>query len=118
MKKAYRSAVTVVLICLLGISGCGRKSDIHTDSYQYLIGVSLTNVMEPWLNNLVQVLSERQKEDTAVNMIFRDAAGSPEKQIQDIQSLLDNGIDLLIVSPDGSGSLDKPWNRSERRYLL
>ena len=56
MKKAYRSAVTVVLICLLGISGCGRKSDIHTDSYQYLIGVSLTNVMEPWLNNLVQVL--------------------------------------------------------------
>lgn len=107
MKKAYRSAVTVVLICILGISGCGRKSDIHTDSYQYLIGVSLTNVMEPWLNNLVQVLSERQKEDTAVNMIFRDAAGSPEKQIQDIQSLLDNGIDLLIVSPDGSGSLDK-----------
>lgn len=63
--------------------------------------------MEPWLNNLVQVLSERQKEDAAVNMIFRDAAGSPEKQIQDIQSLMDNGIDLLIISPDGSGSLDK-----------
>ena len=105
MRRVRRKAAMIVLCCLL-LAGCGRKSDIYTDSYQYLIGVSLTNVMEPWLNNLVQVLSERQKEDTDVNIIFRDAAGSPEKQIQDIEDLMASGIDLLIVSPDGSGDLD------------
>lgn len=105
MRRVRRKAAMIVLCCLI-LAGCGRKSDIYTDSYQYLIGVSLTNVMEPWLNNLVQVLSERQKEDTDVNIIFRDAAGSPEKQIQDIEALMASGIDLLIVSPDGSGDLD------------
>ena len=105
MRRVRRKAAMIVLCCLL-LAGCGRKSDIYTDSYQYLIGVSLTNVMEPWLNNLVQVLSERQKEDTDVNIIFRDAAGSPEKQIQEIEALMASGIDLLIVSPDGSGDLD------------
>lgn len=105
MRRVRRKAAMIVLCCLL-LAGCGRKSDIYTDSYQYLIGVSLTNVMEPWLNNLVQVLSERQKEDTDVNIIFRDAAGSPEKQIQDIEALMASGIDILIVSPDGSGDLD------------
>ena len=105
MRRVRRKAAMIVLCCLL-LAGCGRKSDIYTDSYQYLIGVSLTNVMEPWLNNLVQVLLERQKEDTDVNIIFRDAAGSPEKQIQDIEALMASGIDLLIVSPDGSGDLD------------
>ena len=39
-------------------------------------------------------------------MIFRDAAGSTEKQIQDIESLMKCGIDLLIVSPDGSNALN------------
>lgn len=103
----YRLAV-FCLVCVLAAAGCGKKGDIYTDSYQYLIGVSLTNVMEPWLNHLVQVLSERQKEDAeTVNIIFRDAAGSAEKQIQDIQVLMDSGIDLLLVSPDGTGALDE-----------
>ena len=39
MKRAYRSAMTAALICILSISGCGRKSNIHTDSYQYLFRV-------------------------------------------------------------------------------
>lgn len=102
-----RKIAIVFLISILVMNGCGRKSDIYTDSYQYLIGVSLTNVMEPWLNNLVQVLSDRQKENKEVNIIFRDAAGSAEKQIQDIETLMDSGIDLLIVSPDGTGALDE-----------
>lgn len=41
-----------------------------------------------------------------MNLIFRDAAGSTEKQIQDIESLMKCGIDLLIVSPDGSNALN------------
>ncbi len=42
-----------------------------------------------------------------MNLIFRDAAGSTEKQIQDIEALMECGIDLLILSPDGSGDLNE-----------
>ncbi|MDO4276326.1 MAG: substrate-binding domain-containing protein [Eubacteriales bacterium] len=94
-----------VFLCAALLSGCSQEDGVRTDGYEYLIGVSLTNVMEPWLNNLVQVISARGEEG-GVNLIFRDAAGSTEKQIQDIQALMECGVDLLILSPDGSDSLN------------
>ena len=102
-----RWMVGAVVLCCLLASGCSSKSDVRTDGYENLIGVSLTNVMEPWLNNLAQVLEEKAGQQDAVNLIFRDAAGSTEKQIQDIEALMECGIDLLILSPDGSGDLNE-----------
>ena len=110
MKKRWK-LWTIVLVAAAAVfmllQGPGiKREEVYTDGYQYLIGVSLPNVMEPWLKNFVDVLLEKVSEDDKVNVIFRDAAGNPEKQIQDIQTLMDCGIDLLIVSPDGSDSLN------------
>lgn len=102
MKKWILALLLFVCLCT---GGCGTES-VRTDDYEYLIGVSLTNVMEPWLNNLAQVIGSRAETEKNVNLIFRDAAGSTEKQIQDIESLMKCGIDLLIVSPDGSNALN------------
>lgn len=95
-----------ICICILTCSGCRNDANVKVDGYQYLVGVSLTNVMEPWLNNLVNMLSARAEEEKSINLIFRDAAGSTEKQIQDIQALMECGIDLLMVVPDGSNDLN------------
>ena len=105
MKKWLRAAA--VLLCAWIFCGCGKSEPVRTDEYQYVIGVSLTNVAEPWLNNLVQTISEKAADGREVNLIFRDAAGSAEKQIQDIEVLMKCGIDLLILSPDGSEALDE-----------
>lgn len=98
-------AAAGLFLCFLA-AGCGQRSAARTDGYEYLIGVSLTNVMEPWLNNLAQVMEDRARQAQNVNLIFRDAAGSTDKQIQDIETLMECGIDLLIVSPDGSTALN------------
>lgn len=103
MKKCMTA---MVLSFFLILAGCGRSMEIRRDSYEYLIGVSLTNVMEPWLNNLAQVIEDKAEGEDQVNLIIRDAAGSAEKQIQDIQSLMECGVDLLIVSPGSSTALD------------
>lgn len=95
-----------IWLFMFNFSGCRGDADVKVDGYQYLVGVSLTNVMEPWLNNLVNMLSERAEEEKDINLIFRDAAGSTEKQIQDIQVLMECGIDLLLVVPDGSDDLN------------
>lgn len=102
MKKWILALFLLFCLCF---GGCGNES-VRTDDYEYLIGVSLTNVMEPWLNNLAQVIGSRVQGEQNVNLIFRDAAGSTEKQIQDIEALMKCGIDLLIVSPDGSDALN------------
>ena len=110
MKKVWKVWVVILLLAatiLFTISmQYNRKETVSTDSYQYLIGVSLPNVIEPWLNNFVDVFAEKVSQDENINVIFRDAAGNPEKQIQDIKTLMEYGIDILIVSPDGSDSLD------------
>ena len=110
MKKVWKVWVVILLLAatiLYTISmQYNRKETVSTDSYQYLIGVSLPNVIEPWLNNFVDVFAEKVSQDENINVIFRDAAGNPEKQIQDIKTLMEYGIDILIVSPDGSDSLD------------
>ena len=96
----------VILTKFLLLSGCRSNIRDCADGYKYLVGVSLTNVMEPWLNNLAQSMEEKARQGKDINFIFRDAAGSTEKQIKDIRALMDFGVDLLIVSPDGSSSLN------------
>lgn len=104
MKKWIVGSILCIFLCMM--SGCGEKETVRTDGYEYLIGVSFTNVMEPWLNNLAQVIEAKAEKEKDVNLIFRDAVGSTEKQIQDIEALMECGIDLLIVSPDGSKALN------------
>lgn len=106
--KIMKKWIGLLVFCagMFFTAGCTGEKDIKTDGYQYLIGVSLTNVMEPWLNNLVHVISREAEAGEDVNLIFRDAAGSTEKQAEDIRALMEYGIDLLILSPENSDSLN------------
>lgn len=79
--------------------GCEKKEVILEDGYEYVIGVSLSNVMEPWLNRMVDGISAKLADDSRVNVILKDAASNSHKQIKDIQQLMECGIDLLVVAP-------------------
>ena len=61
MKRIWKAGIVVLLVAatvLLTISTqYSKKEEVSTDSYQYLIGVSLPNVIEPWLNNFVDVFT-------------------------------------------------------------
>lgn len=92
-----------LLLCLL--AGCREKEIIQENEYEYLIGVSLSNVMEPWLSHTIDAMSAQRLADSRINIIFKDAAGSQEKQLQDIEQLMECGVDLLIVAPGDSESL-------------
>lgn len=61
MKKWIKGLA--LFLCVSMICGCSPDKTVRTDGYRYLVGVSLTNVLEPWLNNLVQVLSEKAEQE-------------------------------------------------------
>ena len=67
------------------------------------------------MNNFIDALTEKAESDMSVNIIFRDAAGNSEKQLQDIRSLTECGIDLLIVSPNDSNSLNQVLQETFRK---
>jgi simple sugar transport system substrate-binding protein len=48
-------------------------------------------------------------------MVFTDAADSSARQIQDVHTLLDSGIDLLIISPNQSEALSPVVAEAYRR---
>ena len=73
MKKIWKVWTVILVVAatvLLTISTqYSKKEEISTDSYQYLIGVSLPNVIEPWLNNFVDVFTEKVSQDKKINVI-------------------------------------------------
>ncbi len=86
-------------------AGCGGQETIQENEYEYLIGVSLSNVIEPWLSHTIDGMTALRQSDSRVNIIFKDAAGSSEKQLQDIDQLMECGVDLLIVAPNDPSTL-------------
>ena len=120
MKKAWEKGIIILGAVVLALFFClGKKEEkVYTNGYQYLIGVSVPNVIEPWLNNFIDALTEKAESDESINIIFRDAAGNSEKQLQDIRSLTECGIDLLIVSPNDSNSLAQVLQETFRKIPI
>ena len=100
--------VAVFLLVTMNCAGCSgsRSSEVKTDAYDHVIGVSMINMVEPWLYNLAQVMTDMADHDANVNLILLDAANNSQKQAEDISSLMNNGIDLLIMASDGSDTVD------------
>lgn len=71
----------------------------------YIIGMSQSNLYEPWRINMNKEVEEEAKKHTNVKIIYKDAGGDTEKQKKDIQDLINFGSDLLIVSINDSKQL-------------
>ena len=88
------------------LGGCTSLDAEHQgDEYEYLIGVSVPDVMESWLNNMLEEMKVEVSKQANVNLLFRDAAQDSETQKQDIEQLLNYGIDLLVVIPTQEAEL-------------
>lgn len=99
MKKLLLSWY-IVFVLFLSCSFFNNKTQI-----EYVIGVSQPNMRDSW--RLVQI-DELQKEALKypnIRLVFTDATGKLDKQIDDIHRLVESGIDLLIVSPSNSSDL-------------
>ncbi|MEC0226496.1 substrate-binding domain-containing protein [Paenibacillus alba] len=90
--------VLMLVICLLNLKAVTNEPD-------FLIGISQPNLNEPrqmMMNNEIRKEAEKHKN---VRLIFTDAAENSEKQIHDVQKLMNYGIDLLIISLNDSEKL-------------
>jgi ABC-type sugar transport system substrate-binding protein len=84
---------------LLFLTSCSQ-SENDGEEVKYLIGVSQANLGEPWRVSMNREIQEEAAKHKEVRVIFTDAAQNSQKQIRDVEKLMNQGIDLLIISPN------------------
>jgi simple sugar transport system substrate-binding protein len=99
--KKHCFKIVLILISLLTVylSGCYLGKNKNYEEIDYVIGVSQANLRESWRLVSTNEIKEEAQKHSNIGLIIMDATSNTEKQKNDIQRLLEYGIDLLIVSP-------------------
>ena len=108
--KVLNCKSILLFVALFTLAGC-------MSNYKYKIGVSQC-VGGPWrekANN--EMLSAQHLYDNDVKVIIRNADNSNERQCQQIDSLVDEGVDLLIVSPNDYNALNVSLQRASDKNI-
>ena len=108
MKKFVNAAFLIAFMVMLSMLPACRdrdKSMEDGDQIKFLIGMSQANLIEPWRIKMNEEIREEAAKYEDVRVIFTDAAQKSDKQIKDVEELLQEGIDLLIISPNDSAAL-------------
>lgn len=71
----------------------------------YLIGMSQANKGEPWRQAMNDQIEAAAAEHPQLEVVFADAAQDNAKQVADVEGFLQQGIDLLIISPNEAAPL-------------
>jgi simple sugar transport system substrate-binding protein len=99
-----RPAWILIIAALACLTTCARAR-VDDQAYQFVIGVSLANLTEPWRINMSEEIRAEAARYANLRVVFMDAADSSTRQIQDVKKLKDSGIDLLIISPNDAEAL-------------
>ena len=95
---------------LVTLSGC-------TNHYKYKIGVSQC-VGGRWREKAnVEMLSAQHLYDNDVRVILKNADNNNERQCLQIDSLVDEGVDLLVVSPNDYHALNGSLQRAREKNI-
>lgn len=97
----------ILLILMMQLTGCDHSASqvAGSDQVTFVIGVSQANLIEPWRVIMNEEIKEEALKHTDVKIVFTDAVQNSDKQIKDVEELLEAGIDLLIISPNDSADL-------------
>ncbi len=97
---------TFILIVIIVFIGIVMYMSLHLiaekpadyERVDYLIGISHPNLTDEWQLVVHDELEDYAKTIDHLSVIFRNAGSSSYKQINDIERLMDYGIDLLIIT--------------------
>ncbi|MBV9867342.1 MAG: substrate-binding domain-containing protein [Abitibacteriaceae bacterium] len=71
----------------------------------YLIGMSQANKGEPWRQAMNDQIAAAAAKHPELQVVFADAAQNNAKQVADVENFIQQGIKLLIISPNEAAPL-------------
>lgn len=72
---------------------------------KFLIGMSQASKGEPWRQAMNDQIAAAAAEHPELEVVFADAAQDNAKQVADVENFIQQGIDLLIISPNEAAPL-------------
>lgn len=119
MGRACKAAVLAVA-CLALAGGCGKQPSAvkrGTRQNPWVIGMSQCTIQEPWrvqMNNDIKRAAAKHPE---LRLIVKDANDSASAQQDQVRELVQQGVDLIIVSPKESTPLTEPVAEAYRKGI-
>ncbi len=106
MKKYF------LIVVLIFFVSCNKQTDRNKDNF--VIGFSQCTTDDDWRKTMNEEMFReiRLSQTDRFKLIIKDAKGDNQKQIDDIEELVNSGIDLLIVSPNEADPLTKVVNET------
>lgn len=95
--------VAAAVLSLAALASCSKVE--RSPATSFLIGFSQANLTEPWRVAMTEEVKQEALHYADMRVIYADAADSTSRQVDDVQRLMDYGIDLLIISPTDSHAL-------------
>jgi signal transduction histidine kinase/DNA-binding response OmpR family regulator len=91
-----RIAILLSVLSVLALPGC-KNTD---KASQYTIGFSQCIGSDLWRRNMLDEMKMELSLHPDANFIYADAEGSSKKQVEQVKAMLNDGIDLLVISPN------------------
>src|SRR5258708_2490678 len=86
---------------------------------KYVFGFSQATIVEPWRVQFNKDMKKEAEKYPDVELIITDGQDQTEKQVADVESLIQQGVDLLLISPKESGiksllqPIDCDWKQAK-----
>jgi ribose transport system substrate-binding protein len=102
-----------LLVCLAAVAaaGCGpRQGHRHagTPEDPWVIGMSQCNLGEPWRVQMDADVRAAAAAHPELRVIFKDAQNNSLTQRAQVEEFVDQGVDLIIISPKEAAPLTHP----------
>jgi ribose transport system substrate-binding protein len=100
-----------LFLCVLAVSGCGSESgERHTGTPEdpWVIGMSQCNLGEPWRVQMDADVRATAAQHDNLRVIFKDAQNSSLVQRAQVEEFVEQGVDLIIISPKEAAPLTRP----------
>ncbi|UCG89495.1 MAG: substrate-binding domain-containing protein [Gemmatimonadota bacterium] len=115
-----RSTVPFAGICMLLLIGCSpaeRTGHAGTAEDPWIIGMSQCNLGEPWRVQMDADVRAAAAEHANLRVIFKDAQNESLTQRAQVEEFVEQGVDLIIISPKEAAPLTRPVAEAYQRGI-
>ncbi len=113
-----RGARVALALAPLALAACGgRPAHRHAGTPQdpWVVGMSQCNLGEPWRVQMDADIRAAAAAHPELRVVFKDAQNNSLTQRAQVEEFVDEGVDLLVISPKEAAPLTGPVAEAVRR---
>jgi len=107
----FRCLIFLLPAALVCLSGCAKKAAPTagaTAGKKFVIGMSQCNLGEPWRVQMNADIKAAAAEHPELTMLYKDAQNKTPVQQAQVKEFVEQGVNLIIISPKEARPLTKP----------